>query len=295
MTVPSEVNRSGPYLGNGVTTVFSYGFKIVNQAHLRVIRTDAAGNETVLTLGANYSVAGVGNAGGGSITVSPAPVSGQKITILRAMPFTQNLDLENQGAYYAEDVERAFDEAAMRDQQLAEELKRAVKVPPGADDPDGQLSNELATGILSLYPIIGDIKTVADNIEIIETVSDNIAVVQAVGTNIAAVLNVHNNMPDVQNVSDNMDDVSNVSDNMAVVRGVSDNMAVVQGVNDNMGVVQAVGTNVSAVQNIDANMAAVKNVDDHMDDLLAADGSLLKLADASYVATAGQTEFEMPA
>lgn len=295
MTVPSEINRSGPYLGNGVTTVFAYSFKIVNQAHLRVIRTDADGNETVLALGTNYTVAGAGNAGGGSITVSPAPVSGQKITILRKMPFTQNLDLENQGAYYADDVERAFDEAAMRDQQLAEEMKRAVKVPPGADDPDGQLSAELAKGILTLYPIIPDIKTVADNVDIVETVSDNIAEVKAVGTYIGAVLNVHNNMPKVQNVSDNMADVQNVSNNMGVVQSVNDNMPVVQNVNDNMADVQAVGTNIDAVQNIDANMAAVQNIDEHMDELLAADGSLLKLADQSYVATAGQTEFEMPA
>jgi hypothetical protein len=28
MTIPSETSRSGPYTGNGVTSVFDYDFKI---------------------------------------------------------------------------------------------------------------------------------------------------------------------------------------------------------------------------------------------------------------------------
>ncbi|TKB32086.1 MAG: hypothetical protein E5W81_30905, partial [Mesorhizobium sp.] len=119
MTVASETNRSGPYNGNGVTTVFDYEFRIIKETHLKVIKTvTATGVETTLTLGANYTVSGVGAAGGGQITALVAPVAGETITILRKVPFVQETDLENQGAYYAETVETVADLAAMRDQEL---------------------------------------------------------------------------------------------------------------------------------------------------------------------------------
>lgn len=161
MTVASETNRSGPYNGNGSTTVFSYGFRILNAGHLRVIKRSAAGVETVLALTTHYTVAGVGAANGGSITLLSAPATGETITILRNVPFTQETDLENQGAYYAQTVEDALDLAAMRDQQIDEELARAVRLPASASadpmlpQPEARKIiawNETATGLENLSP-----------------------------------------------------------------------------------------------------------------------------------------------
>ncbi len=243
MTVPSEVNRSGPYLGNGVTTVFEYKFKIVNQAHLRVARTDAAGNETVLTLGTNYTVAGVGNAGGGAITVSPAPASGQSITILRAMPFTQNLDLENQGAYYAEDVERAFDEAAMRDQQMAESLNRSLKIPSSAEDPDGTLAARLASGINQLADRVDNIDTVAANVDAVNAVADNIGNVNTVADNIAGVNAVADNIG-------NVNTVAGIAGNINTVAGDHDEIVALAGITGNINVVAGIAPDVEAVAGV---------------------------------------------
>lgn len=132
MTVASETNRSGPYNGNGVTTVFNYEFRIISQAHLRVVRTvTATGVETTLTLDADYTVSGVGASGGGQITTLAAPAVGETITILRKVPFVQETDLENQGAYYAETVETVADLSVMRDQELQEQVSRAVTSPLG--------------------------------------------------------------------------------------------------------------------------------------------------------------------
>lgn len=127
MTVSSETNKSGPYSGNGVTTVFAYGFRILDATHLRVVSTQA-GAETTVSPSA-YTVSGVGSPSGGNVTFTTAPVSGVTITILRDVPFVQETDLENQGAFFAEVVEDAFDAAAMRDQQLKEELGRALQLP----------------------------------------------------------------------------------------------------------------------------------------------------------------------
>lgn len=149
MTVVTEINRSGPYIGNGVAVSFNYGFRIVSAAHLLVIATTADG-DAPLTLGAHYSVNGVGNVGGGSIVMAAAPAAGVRITILRDVPFTQETDLENHGAYYAETVERAFDLATMRDQQLLEQISRSVKFSPSDTDTDLTFppATERAGGVL---------------------------------------------------------------------------------------------------------------------------------------------------
>ncbi len=48
MTVPSESARSGPYQGNGTTTVWPFGFKIVSASEIQVIVTDAQGVDTIV-------------------------------------------------------------------------------------------------------------------------------------------------------------------------------------------------------------------------------------------------------
>ena len=178
MTVPSEINRSGPYNGNGVTTVFDYDFRIIESSHLHVIKANAAGVETTLALTTDYTVSGAGDAGGGSITVLVAPATGETITILRNMPFTQETDLENQGAYYAETVEDALDAAAMRDQQLAERMNRAVLLPASADDSGSELSAQLAAGILRLSESANEIDTVA-------SISTDVTTVAGIATDVA--------------------------------------------------------------------------------------------------------------
>lgn len=220
MTVSSEVNRAGPYLGNGSTTVFGFGFRILSASHLRVIITDEDGVETDLPYPSGYSVTGVGANAGGSITISPAPVTGSSITILRNVPMVQETDLENQGAYYAETVERQFDLIVMQNQQQSEELRRAVKVPAGDPDPDGALSSALAMGILRLYESAGNIDTVAGQADAIDTVASTIVQVQTVATEIAAVLAVSGSIGEVRTVAD---DIANVR----TVAGVSDDVAVV--------------------------------------------------------------------
>lgn len=130
MTVPTERARSGPYAGNGAAREFAYRFRIDDARHLRVLSA-AGGAESRLELDRDYAVTGVGAPGGGSVVLAAPLAAGAQLTILRDQPLLQELDLENQGPFFAEDLERALDHAAMRDQQLAEGLSRAVTVPPG--------------------------------------------------------------------------------------------------------------------------------------------------------------------
>jgi hypothetical protein len=174
MTIASEVNRSGPYNGNGLTTAFAYQFKIYDPLHLQVIKTDPNGTETVLVYQTDYSVTGVGNDGGGSAVLLVAPPAGYRITLLLKVPFTQDTDLENQGAYYAETVERAFDLNVMRLQQLKERSDRAVTIPASAD---ASALDELLSFILTLGDHVTALELVASvsqYLEDVAAVSDDI-------------------------------------------------------------------------------------------------------------------------
>ncbi|NJL06853.1 MAG: hypothetical protein HC900_00255 [Methylacidiphilales bacterium] len=133
MTIASEANRAGPYACNGSTTTFPFGFRIADETHVRVVLGEGL-LETDLTLGTHYTVSGVGDASGGSITTNTAYASGSTIAIILNIPFLQGLDLENQGAFYAETIEDALDLAAQRDLQLKEEIARCLKMPVSSSD-----------------------------------------------------------------------------------------------------------------------------------------------------------------
>ncbi|URC15458.1 tailspike protein [Octadecabacter Antarctic BD virus 1] len=65
----TEATFSGPYSHDGSTTVYDYDFKIYATDELKITRTNADGTTTVLTLTADYTVAGVSDAGGGEYTL----------------------------------------------------------------------------------------------------------------------------------------------------------------------------------------------------------------------------------
>jgi len=177
MTISSEINRSGPYNGDGIATAFEYKFKILEPRHLQVIRTDASGTDSILVLDADYTVTGIGNDGGGSAVIVPAPADGTKITLLLDVPFTQETDLENQGAYYAETVEQALDLVVMRLQQLKERAARAVTIPPSFDS-------------ATIDKLIADVLTLSDKGDALEAVA-------AVSQYLETVADIADDIPDV--------------------------------------------------------------------------------------------------
>lgn len=182
MTIATATNRSGPYTGNGVTTVFPYEFKIQNEAHVTVVLASPVGVEEVLDLGVDYTVDGVGDEGGGSV-VMPAPLAEDwTLTFLLNIPFTQETDLENQGAYYAETVEDALDLSAQRDLQLLELVNRSIKIPASSDDP-GALTDNLSSGILRLAES-------ADEIDDVSGIKDEVAVVAGIAGDVALLADV---------------------------------------------------------------------------------------------------------
>lgn len=133
MTLPTNINKH-VYTGNGVNRVWPYTFLLFEPAHLQVWVRRGESEPVLLSNGyilnennktVTYPQSGTGE----------APLAaGDRITLLREVSIVQELDLENQVRFSAEDIERNFDLLVMMIQQLCETLRRAVVGPVDQND-----------------------------------------------------------------------------------------------------------------------------------------------------------------
>lgn len=157
MTVTSIPVRND-YNGDGVATVFPFTFRILDRTALEVLLTTVAtGAVTTLVLDTNYTVSGVNNAAGGSITITTgAPASGVRVTIRRATPVTQPTRIANQGGAFLPAVhENVFDRLTMIAQEHADVIDRSVTMPNGVSGI--QLPTPVAGKILGWDPFTAKI------------------------------------------------------------------------------------------------------------------------------------------
>jgi hypothetical protein len=163
MTVLSTTAKAGPYAGAGTTGPFAVPFRFLENSHLRVIRTSTAGVDTDLVLTTDYTVTGAG-ASSGSVTLVAALAVGEKLTVIRSVPATQEADYVPGDAFPAESHEEALDKLTMLTQQNAEELSRTVRVRASSTADAGLIDPE-------------KVEVVADNMAAVQNTSDNIAFV----------------------------------------------------------------------------------------------------------------------
>ncbi len=131
MTVSTEVDHND-YTGNGVTTSFPYTFRIFKKSDLVVQVVDLNENITELILDTDYTVTGAGGYTGGNVILFTSLASGYQISISRELPVTQETDLRNQGRFYAETHENAFDYLTMLIQQVEHEVDFLALKKPSA-------------------------------------------------------------------------------------------------------------------------------------------------------------------
>lgn len=128
MTISTTTTKVS-YSGDGSTTAFAVPYKFFDEGDLLVILTDASGNETTQVITTNYTVSGGGTNGGtGTVNMVTAPSGTQTLTITLNLSNVQNTDLVNFDGQPAQVLETALDKAALRDQQLAEDDGRAIKL-----------------------------------------------------------------------------------------------------------------------------------------------------------------------
>jgi hypothetical protein len=131
MTIASATSKL-QYNCNGSITEFSFPHKIFESSDLEVYLLDADGNETQLTETTDYSVdyaSGYDFTNGALIITEETYASGNKLTIKRVIPMTQETDLNENDNLPSDTLENSLDRAVMLAQQIAEELSRAILAP----------------------------------------------------------------------------------------------------------------------------------------------------------------------
>jgi uncharacterized protein YjbI with pentapeptide repeats len=109
------------HTGTGAATVFAYSFTLLDAGDLVVT---LAGVPTT-----SYTVAGIGNAGGGSITFSAAPADGAEVILRRVIALVRETDYQNNGDLLAPTLNGDFDRLWMAVQQAEDGESRSLRAP----------------------------------------------------------------------------------------------------------------------------------------------------------------------
>jgi len=129
MTISTTTIKNS-YSGDGSTTAFNYTFKITDQDDIDVIIRSSDGTETTKTITTHYTVSGVGNANGGTVTFTSGniPAATETVVLRRDTPQTQGTDLIENDPLPANTLEDAFDKLTSISQELQEESDRSIKL-----------------------------------------------------------------------------------------------------------------------------------------------------------------------
>jgi len=143
MTV-SETTTSArnEYVGNGVLTVFSFTFEVLEEANLTLNKSftlkvilEESGTETEQTEDTDYTVTYDSDSRLGTVTFTTAPTATKSIILLSDIPFTQSTDYINigTGKFPANSHEGTVDKLTLIVRQQAEEIDRAILLPESSE------------------------------------------------------------------------------------------------------------------------------------------------------------------
>lgn len=124
MTLPNSTSKGGPYAGAGSTGPFTVPFYFLQATDLLVTKRPISGSDVTLIYPGDYSVTGVGNPSGGSVTLTAVLAVGEKLTITRNVPLTQGVALPATGPLPSASMEAEFDKLTMICQQITERIGR---------------------------------------------------------------------------------------------------------------------------------------------------------------------------
>ena len=148
MTVTAISRKAGPFSGVGLTS-FAFSFKCSDASELTITHTTSAGVETTLVKDVGYTVSlysDQDSVPGGTITLSTALLSGEKLTVTSGIELTQPTAILNAGAFLPQVVEETFDRLEMQIQQQQVDIDRCVKVDVSGSVTADELRQALLDG-----------------------------------------------------------------------------------------------------------------------------------------------------
>ncbi len=117
-----DVTPRVQYFADGVQTEFVYPFPIFHPDDLQVL----IDNGPIVT---GFEILGAGASDGGRVAFAAPPDDGRVVTLRRAIPLARVTDFLQGGELRADSFNDEFDHRTVADQQLAEELARALRTP----------------------------------------------------------------------------------------------------------------------------------------------------------------------
>lgn len=129
MTVTTTLDRQY-FDGDGSNKVFPFNFRFFTNDQIYVSLIAPDGTITLQNLTTNYTLSGALQAGGGTVTMLVAPpltVPATRVFIQRILPQVQPTSIRNQGKFYPEIHEDAFDRLTMLIQQALSGLSNSLQ------------------------------------------------------------------------------------------------------------------------------------------------------------------------
>jgi hypothetical protein len=136
MTV-ANTDRSVTAQGNDITTEWPFSFNMPSADSVNVVTTVVATGIQTVIAAADYTVTGLNDPNGGTITYptvasgAPPLTSATEITIYRNVPQTQLVTVSNQTRYDAKVVEPVWDRLTMMIQDLVGSAAKSLHFPEG--------------------------------------------------------------------------------------------------------------------------------------------------------------------
>jgi len=124
------------YTANAAQTIFNYTFKIFQNTDLNVYITPAgqdANDSTDITTA--YTVTGLGDEDGGTITLSVGTNLNDLVTIVSDIPSSRTIDYQNNGDFRPETVNNDFDRVVSIVKKIEDTANRSALLQQSQQDP----------------------------------------------------------------------------------------------------------------------------------------------------------------
>lgn len=135
MTISSNTRTAGPFIGTGVLTSYPFTFKVFSTTDVLGVFTSAAGADTTLVNGTDFTVAlnlDQNAAPGGTITYVPNGgilPTGAKLTFTSNLNNFQTLQLTNLGGFLPTVINDALDRCVILIQQAVRKANASLQFP----------------------------------------------------------------------------------------------------------------------------------------------------------------------
>ena len=121
--------------GDGVTTVFAYAARLLEESGLIVELVNSAGAITAQVLGVDYTVAIATDGQSASVTFTTAPAAGYAVVRRRRVDYLQPTQLPAHGRFPSDLTEEAFDRVVLMLQAVRDTGNRGIRLAE-SDSPD---------------------------------------------------------------------------------------------------------------------------------------------------------------